>query len=62
MNENDFQKNVLGEKLEDCSLDPVTGWFRDGCCNTNEEDRGFHTVCAKVTNEFYNGLKKLEMI
>ena len=47
-----FQKNVLGEKLEECSVDPLTGWFRDGCCNTNEDDRGFHTVCAKVTNEF----------
>ena len=58
MNENDFQKNVLGEKLEDCSLDPVTGWFRDGCCNTNEEDRGFHTVCAKVTNEFLQWSKE----
>ena len=46
------QKNVLGEKLESCSNDPVTGWFRDGCCNTDKFDRGIHTVCAKVTTEF----------
>jgi len=52
MNEEKFQKNVLGEKLEACSIDPLTGWFRDGCCNTNETDLGLHTVCAKVTTEF----------
>ena len=46
------QKNVLGEKLESCSNEPVTGWFRDGCCNTDENDRGLHTVCAKVTTKF----------
>ena len=43
------QKNVLGEDLEECSNDPLTGWFRDGCCNTDENDHGLHTVCAKVT-------------
>jgi len=52
MNENEYQKNVLGEKLEACSDDPVTGWFRDGCCNTNEQDHGKHTVCARVTKKF----------
>ena len=52
MVEKNIQKNVLGEKLESCSSDPVTGWFRDGCCNTNKEDIGMHTVCAKVTTEF----------
>ena len=52
MVEKNIQKNVLGEKLESCSSDPVTGWFRDGCCNTNQEDIGMHTVCAKVTTEF----------
>ena len=36
MEQNNNQKNVLGEKLEACSVDPVTGWFRDGCCNTND--------------------------
>ena len=53
-----FQKNVLGEKLEPCSTNPLTGWFRDGCCNTNEVDQGVHTVCAKVTTEFLDWAKK----
>ena len=57
MDEKDFQKNVLGEKLEDCSIDPLTGWFRDGCCNTNEDDLGIHTVCAKVSTKFLNWAK-----
>ena len=52
------QKNVLGEKLEPCSIDPVTGWFRDGCCNTDENDRGLHTVCVKVNDEFLEWCKK----
>ena len=46
------QKNVLGEKLEACSNNPVTGWFRDGSCNTDKIDHGVHTVCAKVTTTF----------
>ena len=45
-------RNVLGEKLELCSIDPVTGFFRDGCCNTSGEDFGSHTVCAVMTAEF----------
>jgi len=53
-----FQRNVLGEKLEDCSLDPMTGWYRDGCCNTDAHDYGVHTVCAKVNNDFLEFLKK----
>ena len=44
--------NVLGEPLKPCSFDPVTGFFRDGCCNTGPEDRGRHTVCVRVTEEF----------
>ena len=52
MSEKKFQKNVLGEKLESCSSDPLTGWYRDGCCNTDEIDYGVHTVCAKVTSKF----------
>tara|TARA_B110000014_G_scaffold237262_1_gene203080 strand:- start:1178 stop:1558 length:381 start_codon:yes stop_codon:yes gene_type:complete len=52
MAENIDQKNVLGEKLESCSNDPITGFFRDGCCNTNDSDHGVHTVCAKVTTKF----------
>ncbi len=50
----DKQKNVLGGDLEECSLDPLTGWFRDGCCNTDENDHGLHTVCVKVNDEFLN--------
>ena len=56
------QKNVLGENLESCSTDPMTGWFRDGCCNTDKNDRGLHTVCVKVNDEFLNGVKRLVMI
>jgi len=52
------QENVLGEKLEPCSNNPVTGWFRDGCCNTDELDQGVHTVCAKVTNVFLEWAKE----
>ena len=44
--------NVLGEPLEACSLKPMTGFFRDGCCNTGAEDVGSHTVCAVMTAEF----------
>ena len=46
------QKNVLGTELEVCGLDPKTGFFRDGCCNTNQLDVGSHTVCVKVTEDF----------
>lgn len=45
-------KNVLGGELETCSKEPLTGFFRDGCCNTGPEDRGVHTVCVRVTEEF----------
>ena len=55
----DNQKNVLGEDLEDCSMDPLTGWYRDGCCKTDENDKGVHTVCAKVNNEFINWFLRL---
>ena len=44
--------NVLGEPLKPCSFDPMTGFFRDGCCNTGPQDRGHHTVCVRVTAEF----------
>lgn len=47
-----MQKNVFGEPLETCSISPMTGFFRDGCCNTNEQDVGVHTVCVEVTREF----------
>lgn len=44
--------NVVGTELENCSMDPVTGWFRDGSCATSAEDVGSHTICAVVTSEF----------
>src|SRR5262249_48288878 len=46
------QRNVLGGELQLCSADPVTGFFRDGCCNTSAEDAGSHTVCAVMTDDF----------
>ena len=46
------QKNVFGGMLERCSVDPLTGFFRDGCCNTHYSDRGLHTVCVVMTDEF----------
>ena len=45
-------KNILGGPLVLCSTDPMTGWQRDGCCNTDSNDHGLHTVCAEVTAEF----------
>ena len=45
-------RNVLGSELILCSRDPLTGYFRDGCCNTDASDRGSHVVCAVVTAEF----------
>lgn len=44
--------NVLGKPLEPCGTDPVTGYYRDGCCNSGPEDVGSHTICAVVTAEF----------
>ncbi len=44
--------NIFGEPLKTCSMDPKTGFFRDGCCNTDEQDFGLHTVCAVMTEEF----------
>jgi uncharacterized protein (DUF2237 family) len=46
------QRNVLGEELQPCSLDPLTGFYRDGCCGTGPEDIGSHTICAVVTGKF----------
>ncbi len=45
-------KNVFGEPLAPCSVDPLTGFYRDGCCNTGYEDTGIHVVCVQVTREF----------
>jgi len=47
-----IQLNVLGQPLVPCSYDPLTGYFRDGCCNTRADDTGSHVVCARVTAEF----------
>ncbi|MBY8975235.1 DUF2237 domain-containing protein [Rhodobacteraceae bacterium NNCM2] len=44
--------NVLGDDLKPCSMDPVTGFYRNGCCDTSAADRGSHTVCAVMTAEF----------
>ncbi len=48
----DEAMNVLGEPLKPCSTEPVTGFFRDGCCNTGPQDHGRHTVCVLLTEEF----------
>jgi uncharacterized protein len=48
----DQAKNVLGTALVPCSYDPLTGYYRDGCCNTDEHDHGSHVVCARVTQAF----------
>lgn len=45
-------RNVFGGELEGCSADPLTGWFRDGTCETAPEDQGSHTICAVVTRDF----------
>ncbi|MFZ5476524.1 MAG: DUF2237 family protein [Myxococcota bacterium] len=50
--------NVLGTPLRPCSHDPLTGWFRDGCCNTDANDRGLHTVCCRVTGPFLEHLAR----
>ena len=46
------QLNVLGEEIESCCENPITGFFRDGFCHTDERDLGVHTVCVKMTDEF----------
>ncbi|MEK9692891.1 MAG: DUF2237 domain-containing protein, partial [Rhodospirillaceae bacterium] len=48
----EIQKNVLGTELEVCGTNPMTGFFRDGCCNTDSNDLGTHTVCAIVDTKF----------
>ena len=46
------EKNVFGEELETCSMSPMTGFYRDGCCRTGSQDLGMHVVCTEVTEEF----------
>ncbi|SHF24194.1 hypothetical protein SAMN04487965_1719 [Microbulbifer donghaiensis] len=48
----DNSVNVFGDPLLACSMEPMTGFFRDGCCNTSDQDAGSHTVCVEVTEEF----------
>jgi uncharacterized protein len=52
-------RNVLGGELETCGTDPVTGFYRDGCCTTGPEDRGSHTICAVVTAEFLEHQRRI---
>ena len=52
MSEMEESLNVFGEPLLPCSEDPLTGFFRDGCCNTSDDDVGSHTVCVEVSREF----------
>jgi uncharacterized protein len=50
--EGESPRNVFGGRLEDCSVNPLTGFLRDGCCNTGPEDIGSHTVCVVITDGF----------
>ncbi|MFW6340403.1 MAG: DUF2237 family protein [Wenzhouxiangella sp.] len=52
MSEQAASINVLGKRLSECGRDPVTGFYRDGCCNTGSADAGSHTVCAVMTDAF----------
>ncbi|MED5430004.1 MAG: DUF2237 domain-containing protein [Pseudomonadota bacterium] len=56
---NEEQKNVLGLPLEKCNQSPMTGYFRDGSCNTDNTDVGSHTVCAKMTSSFLEFSKNM---
>ena len=47
-------RNVLGGPLQACSFDPLAGWYRDGCCHTDDQDAGSHLVCARMTLAFLN--------
>lgn len=53
------ERNVLGGELESCSTEPLTGYFRDGCCNTGPDDVGSHTICAVVTAEFLDHQRRI---
>src|SRR6202167_4480781 len=52
-------RNVLGGELEPCGADPVTGFYRDGCCSTGPQDQGSHTICAVVTTEFLDHQRRI---
>jgi uncharacterized protein len=53
------QINVLGEELQSCSLDPLTGYYRTGCCENHGDDPGVHVVCVVMTNEFLSYSKSV---
>jgi uncharacterized protein len=53
------ERNVLGDELEECGTDPLTGFYRDGCCATGPEDLGSHTICAVVTTDFLRHQKSI---
>lgn len=53
------ERNILGGDLEPCGNDPVTGFYRDGCCNTGPDDLGSHTICAVVTAEFLEHQRRI---
>ncbi len=53
------ERNVLDNELEPCGSEPMTGWFRDGSCRTDDTDRGSHTVCAVVTAEFLEHQRRI---
>ena len=52
-------RNVLGDELEPCGTDPMTGFFRDGCCATGPQDAGSHTICAVMTVEFLDHQRRI---
>jgi uncharacterized protein len=52
-------RNVLGGELEPCGTDPMTGFYRDGCCSTGPQDVGSHTICAVVTSEFLDHQRRI---
>ena len=56
------QINIFGEPIEECCSNPITGFYRDGFCHTDDLDRGLHVVCAQITNEFLNFLNQEAMI
>ena len=53
------QTNIYGKPLETCSNDPLTGFFRNGCCDTDKNDLGLHTVCVILTEEFLSFSKEV---
>lgn len=54
-----IERNVLGGVLEPCGTDPLTGFYRDGCCSTGPDDLGRHTICAVVTEEFLEHQRRI---